>query len=73
MKNFEIFFELYGKKMKTIIVANNETDAKKNVQDNIIFYKIIEKVDDKKDIKDFMGNNDSFNKLMDIFGMNNKK
>lgn len=73
MKNFDVYFELYGKKMKTTVFADNETDIKKIVREKIVFHKIIEKVnekvDEKKDIKDFLGNDDTFNNLMDIFGM----
>jgi len=73
MKDFEICFELYDKKMKTTVSAFNETAAKKIIQDKIIFHKITEITDDHTNVKDFMGNNETFNNLMDILGMNNKK
>ncbi len=73
MKEFEVYFELYGKKMKTTVSAYNETGAKKMVQEKIIFHKVVEKLDDNKDIKDFMGDDDAFNRIMDIFGMGDKK
>jgi len=72
MKDFEVCFEIYGKKMKTTVYASNETAAKKIIMEKIIFHKVVEKVDDNKDIKDFMGNDDTFNNLMDIFGMGKK-
>lgn len=62
MKDFDVYFELYGKKMKTTVFAYNESSAKKIIREKIVFHKIIEKAD-KKDIKD------TFDNLMDMFGM----
>ena len=72
MKNFEVFFELYGKKMKTTVCAYNETAAKKIVQEKIVFHKIVEKTDNDlsdEDVKNFLGNDDTLNDLMDMLGM----
>ena len=41
MRNFDVYFEIYGKKMKVRILAENENDAKKEVEKKIIFHKII--------------------------------
>jgi len=75
MEYFDVYFELYGKKMKTTVYAYNKTGAKKIVQEKIVFHKIVKKPKDlsDEDIKDFMGDNDAFNKIMDIFGMGGKK
>lgn len=42
MKNYKIYFEVYGKKMKTTVKANNERDAKELVKNKIKFIKITE-------------------------------
>jgi hypothetical protein len=46
MKNYTIYFEFYGKKMKTTIMAENEEKAKELVKSKIIFDKV-EKSKDK--------------------------
>lgn len=74
MENFIIYFELYGKKMKTTVLAYNETDAKKVVQEKIIFHKIVKKINNDfndEDIKDFLGDDNIFDNLMNIFGKGN--
>lgn len=40
MKKFTIWFEIFGKKMKTTIEANNESEAKQALARKIIFHKI---------------------------------
>lgn len=45
-KKYILFFELYGKKMKTVIEARSASDAKNILKDKIIFHKI--EVDDNK-------------------------
>ena len=59
--------------MKTTVCAYNETGAKKIIQEKIIYHKVVKKEDDlsDEDVKDFLGNNDTFDRLMDIFGMGN--
>lgn len=41
MKNYKIYFEIYGKKMKTVIKANSEHEAKELVKNKIKFIKIV--------------------------------
>lgn len=41
MKTYIIYFEIFGKKMKTIIEADSKKEAKQKVKDKIIFHKII--------------------------------
>jgi len=41
MKTYIIYFEIFGKKMKTIIEADNKSIAKQIVKNKIIFHKII--------------------------------
>jgi hypothetical protein len=40
MKQFTVYFELFGKKMKTEVFANSESDAKKRISEKIIFHKV---------------------------------
>jgi hypothetical protein len=64
---FEVFFEIYGKKMKAVIDADNELQAKKKVSDKIIFHKVVK----RDDFADYMkGVFDVFNS---VFGGNPKK
>jgi len=53
MRNYEVYFELFGKKMKTTILAENEKQAQEKLKNKIIFHKIEKK-------------NEEFNKSMDI-------
>lgn len=40
MKTYTIYFEIYGKKMKTTVEALNENDAKAKVKNKINFIKV---------------------------------
>ena len=42
MKEYTIYFEIFGKKMKTTIYADSEIEAKNKLKEKIIFYKIKE-------------------------------
>jgi hypothetical protein len=53
MKNFDVYFEIFGKKMKTRILAENQEKAKEEVKNKIVFHKV-EK------------SNEEFNQCMDI-------
>lgn len=61
MTNYEVFFELYGKKLKTSILAENEMTAKEIVRNKIIFHKVVLKP------AFGLGDEDIFSNLMDIF------
>ena len=61
MRNFDVYFEIYGKKMKVRILAETENDAKKEVEKKIIFHKV-EKP--KEEFKDSM---DIFDNILNIF------
>lgn len=56
MTNYTVFFELFGKKMKTTVLADSPEQAKQKVKDRIIFHKI-------------KPADDTFNNLMDLFKM----
>jgi hypothetical protein len=64
-KKYTVYFELYGKKMKTEVYAKDSVDAKKVIKDKIIFHKI--EADSINDVKDaFDGFPDDFKT---IFGL----
>lgn len=59
MKTYKIYFEVYGRKMKTTVEANNERDAKEWVKEKIIkntnFLKITEEDKDLNFLKNIFG------------------
>ena len=52
MRNYDVYFELYGKKMKVRVTAENENYAKKEVEKKIIFHKVEIKKDESMDVLD---------------------
>lgn len=67
MKDYNINFEIYGKKMKTTVKAKDIPEAKDNIRNKIIFHKVVEKKDtDFENIKSMM------NEIIDILGGNKK-
>jgi len=40
MKDYTVFFEVFGKKLKVTILAENEAKAKQSVLDKIKFHKV---------------------------------
>jgi hypothetical protein len=63
MKNYTVYFEIYGKKMKAKILAESMTDAQAKIKDKIIFHKVVE---DSKD--EFNQAIDMLDSMMDILG-----
>lgn len=63
MKTFTIYFELYGKKMKTEVMALSERSAQEIIKQKIVFHKIVE----KKDAKNY-SLSDAMKAFEDIFG-----
>lgn len=53
-KNYSLYFEIYGKKMKVKILAESIIEAQQKVKDKIIFHKIM--IEEK----------DEFNQAMDL-------
>jgi len=53
MKKYIVYFEIFGKKMKTKILAESKEKAEQQVKDKIIFHKVV--IDEQ----------DDFNKIMD--------
>jgi hypothetical protein len=56
MRNFDVYFELYGKKMKCRVMAENENDAKKEVEKKIIFHKVEKPKEEFNDCMDIFDN-----------------
>jgi len=48
MKEFTVFFELYGKKMQVKTTALNDREAEKNVLKSVIFHKTVQSVDNNR-------------------------
>lgn len=40
MKKYTVYFDVFGKKLKTSVVASNEEEAKRRVLDKIVFDKV---------------------------------
>ena len=66
MKNFVVYFEFYGRKMKTTVLSDTEENAKKVIKDKIIFHKI------EKQKSQFNKKSDLFDSFMDILNGKNK-
>ena len=60
-KNYSVYFEIYGKKMKAKVLAENMTEAQQKIKDKIIFHKTVA---DKEDY--FNKSADMLNNIMDI-------
>jgi len=54
MKKYDIYFEVFGKKMRTTITAPNKDVAKQVIKDKIIFHKIEMQRDFGDTIFDFL-------------------
>ena len=55
MKTYAVYFEIFGKKMKTDVLANSEEEAKTAIRNKVIFHKV-EEIDIKSSsIEDLFG------------------
>lgn len=54
MKNYIIYFEVYGKKMKTTVFAGSEESAKDIVRSKVVFHKVVKKPDVFNEVSDLM-------------------
>jgi DUF438 domain-containing protein len=66
MKNYTIYFEIYGKKMKTTVMAKTEDEAKELVKGKIIFHKVEKSKDDFNEAIDIIDN------ILNIIGRKNR-
>ncbi len=60
-----VLFEVFGKKMKTTVIATSEKEAKKKVQGRMVFHKVEQKSEDRA-FSDIMGK-------FDVLGKKTKK
>lgn len=60
-KEHTVYFEIFGKKMKTKVMAFNSDDAKNEVKKKIKFHKVI---DNSKNCANFDGFFDMFKDLL---------
>jgi len=56
MRNFDVYFEIYGKKLKKRVLAENEDDAKKQIVNDIIFHKSEKPKETFNDVVDILDN-----------------
>jgi hypothetical protein len=61
MKNYTVYFDLYGKKMKAKVLAESNNDAQQKIKEKITFHKVVEDPEDE-----FNQATDIFNSIMDI-------
>jgi hypothetical protein len=52
MKEYRVYFEIFGKKMKTTVEAVSENQAKEMIKNRIIFHKIEKEINNP--IDDFL-------------------
>lgn len=63
MKNYDVYFEIFGKKMKTTIPAETMTEAKQKVINKIKWHKVVETPQDE-----FNQSIDMLDDIIDILG-----
>lgn len=63
MKNYDVYFEIFGKKMKTTILAETMTEAKQKVINKIKWHKVVETPQDE-----FNQSIDMLDDIIDILG-----
>jgi hypothetical protein len=54
MTNYTIYFELFGKKMKTTLPATSKENAKEVIRNMIIFHKITTNDSDNKEADEIL-------------------
>lgn len=64
MKIFEVCFEIYGKNLKTSVVAKTQEEAKEIIKSKINFHKITDKTPRTKSDFDFDNFSEIFKDLM---------
>ena len=69
MKKYTVYFELFGKKMKTTVLASSKIEAQERILSKVKFHKIEPKRFTEKESKEFV---DDMQDLMEMFGMGSK-
>lgn len=68
-REYIVWFEVFGKKMKTTVIATSEKEAMKKVQGRMVFHKVVEKSEDKA-FSDIMG---KFDEIFEVLDKKDKK
>jgi len=55
MRKYKLYFEFYGRKMQTTVIAKSELEAKQKVKDNLTFLKIVPEQDPVDFLKNMFG------------------
>lgn len=56
-RNYSVYFELYNRKVKALILAESEDDARKKLLEKVIFHKIeLDKTDEFNQSMDLLDN-----------------
>jgi hypothetical protein len=63
MKKYTVYFEIGGRKMRSIVLANSEIEAKQRIADKITFHKIEEEKIQSFENIDFGEMEDVFNSI----------
>ena len=69
MKEFEVFFEVFSKKMKTTVAAYNSEDAGLIVQKNLRILSVQELEEEEEEIEDEPEEDKTLSLLKKMFGM----
>ena len=69
MKKYTVYFELFGKKMKTTVRASSKIEAQEQILSKVKFYKVEPERFTEKESKMFV---DGMQDLMEMFGINRK-
>lgn len=54
LRNYEVYFELYGRRMKTTVLAENEGDATSQILQKVKFHKVAKAKDEFNEAADIM-------------------
>lgn len=65
IKKYDVYFEIYGNKMKTTVTANSESEAKNKIKNKLKFHKVV------KHYRKDTSSGKSVEDLMSILGINN--
>lgn len=68
MKKYKVYFELFGKKMRTVVEAESEWYAKDEICDSIIFHKV-ELIDGVNDTVNDVVNDVNVKNFADLLGI----
>lgn len=56
MRNFDVYFEIFGKKMKTRVMAESQEKAIAAVKDKMVIHKIVKPKEEFNEAMDLLDN-----------------